>query len=155
MSVTLTKVSRDDLPALFRLTVTPDQRPFVAPNEITLAQAPYEGGASVHCIRAEGEIVGLLAEIDFRAHPHLEPHDHPEAALLWRLMIGADHQGRGHGRAAVALFLEAARRRGHPVADTSVVEGNARARAFYESLGFRPTGAVAGGEVILRMPLGA
>ena len=49
--------------------------------------------------------------------------------------------GRGLGRALFAAAIDDARRRGHPAATLWVLEGNARARRFYEAAGMRPDGA--------------
>lgn len=100
MTVTLTPVERDDLPQLFRLTVTDAQ-----------------------------------------------------AAYLWRLLVGAQHQNKGIGRAAMGLALDWARGRGNPSMTTSTVEANAVALRFYQSLGFARTGAIVNGEVVLARSL--
>jgi diamine N-acetyltransferase len=151
--ISLRPVERDDLRPLFRLKVSEAQAGFVAPNEITLAQAPYEPGAFVFVIRAEEQIVGLIAMIDFREHPFVMEGEDPEAAHLWRLMIGAEHQRKGYGRAAMALAFDWARGRGNPRFSTSAVPENAVALRFYESLGLMPTGAIVDGEVELARDL--
>ena len=146
MTVTLRPVGRDDVGPLHRLTVADHQARFVAPNAVTLAQAPFEGGSSVFVILADAERVVLLAAIDMRAHDHREVWDDPDSLYLWRLMIGAAHQRQGHGRAAMARFLDLGRALGLPRASLSVVEANADGRAFYEALGFVDTGRVEEGE---------
>lgn len=153
MSVTLIPVVRDDLRPLFKLKVSPDQTGFVAPNEITLAQAPYETGAYVFAVRDGETHAGLAAMIDFREHAYLTDIDDPQAAYLWRLSIGAEHQGKGHGRAAMGWLIDWAKTRGNPRMMTSAVETNTAALRFYESLGFRPTGAMEEAEVVLSRDL--
>lgn len=147
--ITLQPVERDDLRPLFRLKVSDAQDGFVAPNEITLAQAPYETGAYVFSIYADEVIVGLMAMLDFREHKYLEEGDDPEAAYLWRLLIGADHQGKGYGRAAMDWAFDWAKARGNPRFVTSVVKENADGMRFYAELGLEPTGRIEDGEVVL------
>lgn len=95
MALERRRVEKDHLRALFRLKVAEDQAGLVAPNEITLAQAAYEPGGYVWGLW-EGDIaVGLLAMI----HPHeaggMEEGEDPDAAYLWRLMIGGGASGQG------------------------------------------------------------
>ncbi|SMY07176.1 GNAT family N-acetyltransferase [Flavimaricola marinus] len=151
--ITLRPVERDDLHPLFRLKVTAEQDGWVAPNEFTLAQAPYETGAYVFAIRNDDEIVGLLAMIDFREHAYVMEGEDREAANLWRLLIGADHQNKGYGRAAMGLAFDWARARGNPRFGTSVVPENAAGLAFYRSLGLEPTGLIVDGETVLSRDL--
>jgi diamine N-acetyltransferase len=67
-----------------------------------------------------------------------------------RLMVAADHQRRGYGRAAmldVMARLQATR--GCRRIRTSFAPANAGAEALYEGLGFRKTGEMDGGEVVV------
>ena len=126
-----------------------DQKDFVAPNVYSLAQLHFATGAYGFVIWEGAARVGYCQVIDMREHRYREPYDEESSAFLWRLMIAAEHQGRGHGRAAVALLFDWARARGLPRFLTSVVETNAAARAFYAALGLVPTGHVDGTEMIL------
>lgn len=155
--MTLKTVTRDDLRPLFKLKVAPEQRAFVAPNEVSLAQVHYETGATPYVIWAGEARVGFLQVIDMRDYAYREPHDDPQALYLWRLMLGEGHQRRGYGQAAMALLTEMARAAGHPAIETSVVPANQAAMDFYLKLGFaRPQHGVEHGvddEVPLRLSL--
>jgi diamine N-acetyltransferase len=73
---------------------------------------------------------------------------------LWRFMIGADYQGRGYGRAAIAAIV--AHVRSLPGATellVSWVPAEGGPEPFYLGLGFVPTGKVEDGEVEGRLAL--
>ena len=154
MVVTLREVTRDDISPLSKLAVAPDQRDFVAHNEYSLAQVHYETGATPYVIWNDDTRVGFCQVIDMRKHEYREPYDDPEALFLWRFMIGAEHQGKGYGKAAMRALIRLAREGGHPAFETSAVTANEAAIGFYEGLGFVPTGRIHDGEVFLRQELG-
>ena len=72
-------------------------------------------------------------------------HHRPERMLLPELApypahlhvdLLPSHQGAGHGRALVEVFLAAAARAGAPALHVGMVTANTRARGFYDRLGF-------------------
>lgn len=145
-------VLREHVTPLIALAVGQDQRGLVAENAVTLAQAAYEPGAEVWGLWEGGTPVGLMAMIDPREGA-LDPGDDPEAAYLWRLMIGAAHQGRGLGAAALAEACAQARLWGLPRLAATVVEREGSALPFYLRHGFRRTGRVTGGEAEIVLDL--
>ena len=67
-----------------------------------------------------------------------------------RLMVAAKYQGRGYGRAAMLEAIE--RLEGMPGCRrirTSFEPTNVVAESLYESLGFRKTGEVTHGEIVV------
>lgn len=152
--ITLRPVTRDDLRPLFRLKVNPKQADFVAPNEITLAQAPYETGAEVFGLWNQETLVGMMATIDMPSHAFRMEEDDAESLYLWRLLIGSDHQGKGFGRSALAAIMDHARKGGFPRMSLSVVPGNAAAIGLYESVGFQNSGRLIDGELLFVCDLG-
>lgn len=151
--IALRPVVRADLDILFELKVHPGQEAFVAPNAVTLAEIHYVGGGYVFSIWSDEMIVGLLAMIDFREHDDLFEDDDPDAAFMLRLMIGADHQGRGNGRAAVEQAIDWARYRGNWRFQTSCSPENEAARRFYKLIGLRETGRIVEDEVEMSLEL--
>ena len=139
--------TRHTLRRIWKLEVAEDQRDFVAPNLVTLAQAPYEGGAYPFGIWKDDEPVGFLAMIDLRQVHEPEEGEDTNAAFLWRLMIAAQYQGRGYGRFVLGLCFDWARGMCLPRMVTSAVETNHVAQKLYESAGFVRTGRVIDGEV--------
>ena len=153
MTVTLKHVARDDIKPLFAIKIDPSQKDFVAPHEISLAQVPYEEGATPYVIWNDESRVGLMLVIDMRVYPHRSANDDPEAFYLWRLSIGAEFQGNGYGTGAIAEMEKLAREQGLFVIETSTVKSNTAALKFYVQLGFEKTGIEIDGEVQLRKVL--
>lgn len=146
-TVTLHTIVRDDVVPLIRLKVRLDQLSFIAPNAVTLAQAPYETGTYPLAVRAGDDLVGFCALIDNTEHEFLDEGDDPDACFLWRFMIGQDFQGRGYGKTALQCIADwaAARRLSRVV--TTVVAQNTNARRLYAASGFEETGRVWDGEI--------
>jgi diamine N-acetyltransferase len=139
-------VLRDHLWPLINLSVRPDQIGRVSSNMKTFAEAPFETGSRVWGLWVGEAPVGLMAMVHPREYPfHLEGDDR-EAAYLWRLMIDAAHQGKGYGRAAIALALDVAREWACPRLSLGVNDTDPAAQDFYERMGFRLTGRVAEGD---------
>ena len=147
--ISLRPVKRDDLRTLFQLKVKPEQAEFVAPNEITLAQAPYETAAEVFVLWQGETVVGMIATIDMAKHAYRMEGDDPESLYIWRLMVGAEHQGKGYGRAALSAIHQRAKAGGFRRLSLSVVPTNSVAIALYESVGFQNSGRIVEGEVLL------
>lgn len=145
--ISLRPVVRADLDTLFDLKLHAEQHSFVAPNAVTLAEIHYISGGYALSVWAKEEIVGLLAMIDFREHDELFEGDDPTAAFMLRLMIDADHQGNGYGRAAVNLAIAWAKSRRNTRFQTSFAPANKAARRLYESVGLRETGRIVEDEV--------
>jgi histidinol dehydrogenase len=130
-----------DVLPLVKLAVTPEQAKFVASNAVSLAQAAYKPPGRPFGLYADGQPVGFLLLWDAR-----RDHDDPADQLtIWRLMIDARHQRKGHGEAAMRWVLDEARRMGVANVALSHVPENT-VGAFYERFGFRYNGKVSEGE---------
>ncbi len=148
------EVTRETLLPLIKLKVAPDQEKLVASNAVTIAQAAYEPQSVVFGLWDGDEAVGLLAMINLPRHPDgLKPGDVPDAAYLWRLLISAEHQGKGYGRAAIEMAKQIARDWGYSKLAASVVDAPNSNMGFYEALGFRQTGDVVEDELVIVMDL--
>ena len=88
---------------MIRLSVAEDQKGFVAPNAVSLAQALFAPEAWYRAIHHSDELVGfvMLEDESLRSPP-------PEApkVSVWRFMIDARFQGRGIGAAALRQVIE-------------------------------------------------
>ena len=143
--VSLREVDAANVRAVCELELAPGQSTYVAPAAYTLAEAQHDERAWVRVIYAGGEVVGLLALI---------ADTDPPSYWLARLLVGAQHQHRGFGRAAIALLVEHVRSLpGARELETSCVPGLATPKGFYIGLGFEPTGEVRGGEELLTLKL--
>ena len=153
MPTELKPVTIHDVLPLDAVKVRADQDGFVAPNTVTIAQARFETGAYDFCIWDDATRVGLLALIDMAEHDDLYPEDDPNAIYVWRLLIGADVQGAGHGTAAMKFAEEFGRARGRTMVQVQAAEDNAAAIGFYQSMGYVLTGQKVGTEVQLEKPI--
>lgn len=142
------EVTRETLSQLLRVKTRPDQEHLVAPNAITIAQAAYEPGSHLWGLWDGETAVGLLAMLHPR-EANLEAGDDPDGAYIWRLLIGAEHQGKGYGRSVILEALAQARSWDLPRLATSVVDAPDSNIGFYEHMGFRRTGTFVDGEIVL------
>lgn len=138
-AVTLTLAQRDDVIPLIALRVADDKAHYVSDNAQSLAQAAYEPGAYPFVIWAGDTRVGMALMVDWREATYRDPDDDPEAVFLWRLMIGEAFAGHGYGTEAMKWLIDWARTRNAKRFVLSHMHGNPAA-AFYERLGFMPTG---------------
>lgn len=148
MTVELAPITDTNLATVFDLEVRPDQQHFVAPNPWSLAQALVRGDAAwPRAIVADGRVVGfVMLEIDPAA-------GNGQHFYLWRLMVGADEQRKGFGRATLELVCDEVRRQGGEALFTAWVEGDGGPQPFYERFGFRATGEVDDGEIVARLEI--
>lgn len=127
--IELVRIDRNNYMDCICLRVREDQRSFVADNARSLAEAAFEEGIYTRAICADGRVVGFLL-FDYDG-------EIPGWSLS-RMMIGAQFQHRGYGRAAVERFMKMMREEmGARELFLSVSVENAAARAMYEKLGFR------------------
>jgi diamine N-acetyltransferase len=143
--VTLREITGDTVRAVCALEVAPEQRGFVAPNAVSIAQAHFEPKAWFRAIYAGEEPVGFVMLSEDTEMPEY---------YLWRFMVAAEHQGKGYGKRALDLLVE--RVRSLPGATellSSYVRGEAGPRDFYLRYGFEETGGVEEGEHVIRLEL--
>ena len=143
MALTLRPVDASNWYAVASLSVNESQKGFVATNAFSLAQAAYTPDAYPLAVCADGAPVGFILycyDRDFQ----------PPMWGMWRLMIDKEHQRKGYGRRALGLLLKKlAAEKGHVPFYTSAEPENAPAIALYESMGFRNTGKLIDGEILL------
>ena len=147
MTLSVRAVTKNDLCALFDLELTDVQHGFVARNAVTVAEAAYDDAADVFTLWADGAIVGLLGLFDLSKCDDVHPHEEPESILIWRLMVGLEHQKKGYGTAAILWAIDLAQQRGRKRISIEVAKTNTIARRLYERLGFAATGAMFGDEM--------
>ncbi len=144
--VTLREVTKDNLRAVLRLKVAPEQEHFVASNAVSIAEAHFEPEiAWFRAIYADEVPVGFMMLSDKATEPEY---------FLWRLLLDARYQKYGFGKRAMELLFEYVKTRpGATEIFTSCVPGEGGPYAFYEKLGFSPTGEVEDDEVVMRRAL--
>lgn len=150
-AVSLREITADTVLAITRLSVADDQRGFVAPNAVSLAQALFHREAWYRAIYADEDPAGFVMLAD---ESRLDPAPQRPAIGLWRLMVDQRYQRRGIGRKAMRLVIEHARRNpGFTTLELSYVPGPGCPEPFYRSLGFEDAGRMDGGEVVMELKL--
>ncbi len=142
MGVDLRKITNETVRVICDLKVADEQREFVAPNALSIAEAHFVPRHWMRAIYADDEPAGFVLTREDSAEGTYYP---------WRFMVDERYQRRGVGRRAMELVLERWRGLGAAEATLSVVPANPGAITFYESLGFRLTGEQHGGEVVMRL----
>lgn len=145
-AVSLREVTEDNLFAILNLNVDQAQERFVAPNDVSIAQAYFaRERAWFRAIYADETPVGFLMLAD-------EPQK-PEY-FLWRLMVDAKYQGKGFGFKAMELLIAHVETRpGAAELLTSYAPGEGCPEPFYRKLGFEETGEVLEGERVMSLKL--
>jgi diamine N-acetyltransferase len=143
MAITLRPITRDNISQCIRLGTTEEQKNFVAPNVRSIAEAYVEPSFVPLAIYADDTLVGFV----------MYGRD-PQTGFDWviRLMIDAQHQGKGYGRAAMHEVLTRIRQQPDcKEIRISYEPANTVAEQLYRSIGFEPTGEIEDGEVVARL----
>jgi diamine N-acetyltransferase len=149
--ITLREITRETVIAIVKLSVAEEQKKFVAPNAVSLAQALFSPEAWYRAIYQGDEPVGFVMLADDSL---LDPVPDSPKIGVWRFMVDATHQGKGIGRAALQLVIEHVRAKGlFDTLELSFVPGEGSPEALYTSLGFRRTGHVDGNEHVMELRL--
>jgi len=147
----LERVTQENVRAACKLQLRADQGDLVAPVAWSLADAYAMPEIAWPRLIYDGDqLVGFVMAA-FAAE-HENPLFH---SYLWRLNVGAEHQGRGYGRFAVEELCQEAMRRGHQRLTVSHHAGPHGPEAFYGRLGFHPTGEYNEGETVAERLLAA
>ena len=121
------------------------QNTFVAPNAYSLAQALFRDTAWYRAVYAGKAPVGFVM---------LDDDTRKQEYYLWRFMIAPPFQKQGIGARAVARLIDYVRSRpGATELLVSYIEHEEGPADFYRGLGFRETGEIDEGEVVMRLDL--
>lgn len=144
-AVTLRTVSEDNVMAIIRLNVTEEQKQFVAPNSVSIAQAAHTTNRWERAIYADDEPVGYVLLSENREKPRY---------YLWRYMIDARYQRMGFGGAAMQQVIDYVRTLPNATEMfLTYVPHESGPRDFYARFGFIDTGIEHGGELEMRLEL--
>ena len=147
----LRPLTRESVRPLLDLQVLPAQSTFVGSNAVTMGQAHFEPGTEIYGIWDNDVAVGMMAIIDM-SHPE-QAHEDADSLYIWRFMIGANHQGHGHGNVALNFAIDLARKKQRTSVSLTSVDAEGCAIPFYERNGFRRTGKIIDGEAQLILHL--
>lgn len=151
----LRKITFENMNELAALIVHEEQRDFVAPNLMSLAEAYVAVSSGGHAypfgLYEGNEPVGFV----MFGCGSLDDPDEPAVAkgnyCLWRFMIDWKHQGRGLGKAALRASLDYLAARPWGPAESvwlSYEPENQAARALYHKFGFEENGQMCGNEIV-------
>jgi len=146
----LRAITQENRAAVEALRVAPEQEQFVAGVAESLVEAAESPGAHpwYRAVYRDETPEGFVIQ----SHG-ATPRDtaFPGPYFLWRLLIDTRFQGRGHGRETLDAVVSHVRDRpGAEALYTSAGIGEGSPLGFYESYGFRRTGATLQDEVVLR-----
>ena len=147
-AVKLKDVTAKNWRAVARLKLAPEQKDLVASNLYSIAQSKFDPNAYTRAVYAGDKPVGFLM------YDVWKTKGETREASIYRFMIDRSHQGKGYGRAALALAL--AEIRGVPgIKKISIgyLPDNRVAKPFYASFGFVEAGKDEDGEIIAELVL--
>lgn len=124
----------------------PDEEHFVASNAVSLAQAwLYRNNNDVYPFAIyDGETpVGFMM---------LDEDLEEKCLSFWRILFPEEHRNKGYGTQAIKQIIEMAKVSGkYDFMILDYVPENAAAKHVYEKLGFRATGEIDNGEIVMRL----
>lgn len=162
--IELRRITDDNFRECIKLELAEGQERFVAPNEYTLAEAYValtndEFVPMPYAIYADDVMVGFIA-MAYQSAADDGPRSADGGSIgfyeMYRFMIDRRFQGKGFGRAALALAIDLLKTQPHGPGShiaTSFVPGNDVAQRLYASLGFVETGEYDDDELVARYEL--
>ena len=152
MIIKLEPINDNNRDAVLALSVREDQ-PFVAPNDVSLRQADeanaeQPGVARPFGIYADDRLVGFCM---FSFDP--ENDDEEDRYWLWRFMIDRNEQGKGYGQAAMREIIKYFKDNGADRLYLSTEPENELGLHIYHNAGFKETGIIGDGEVVMMQML--
>jgi diamine N-acetyltransferase len=150
-AVDMREIRADTVRTICALRVAAAQERLVATNAVSIAQAYFEPAAWFRAIYAGDAPVGFAMRYD---PTRATAPERPDTCYLWRFMIAAEHQRRGYGGAALTQLISHVRSlAGVTRLLLSFVPDGAGPRDLYARFGFRETGEIDEGEVVMALTL--
>lgn len=159
--ISLRKITYDNFEECLRLTVTDEQKQFVASNAYSLSEAYALTSHRLYvpmplAIYDDDTMVGFVM-FNYEPIDENNPDDTEDIYYLARMMIDKRHQGKGYGKEAMRQVLELIKT--FPLGCASAVvlscnPDNVPAYKLYKSFGFTEMGIQDDdGDNLLRLPL--
>ena len=145
----LVELSAATIVAVNNLSLKPGQEEYLSPVSYGIAATVVNPQTAWQRVVLDGEEVVAFVSANFDPEA---PQEHFRA-VLWRINVDADDQGRGVGRFAVEKLLEEARERDVDHVNVIYEAGEGGPEAFFQRVGFTPVGETEYGEVIAEIRL--
>ncbi|MBY0239626.1 MAG: GNAT family N-acetyltransferase [Burkholderiaceae bacterium] len=146
--ITLEPITQDNFEVFMDMELPEPQRDLLASNAYSIAQAKFYPDYIPRAIYCDGQPAGFLL-YDRQAD------DMPGNYGIYRFMVDYAQQSKGIGRRAMELVLAEIRAQSDATRITICYHTrNERAKAFYESFGFREIGIDDSGEMVAEIRLG-
>lgn len=144
--VELRRIDESNFRKVVSIKLTQGGQEFVAPNVYSLAQAwVFYEEARPLAIYNDEDVIGFIM---------LSYDEKERKAGIWRFMIAEEHQGKGYGKEAMLKAIEMIKNENKfDSIELDYVPGNVVAKHLYKNLGFKETGEVEDGEIIMKMDL--
>lgn len=144
--ISLRKVDKDNYRKIIDMKLTNGGQEFVAPNVLSLAQAwVFYDVARPFAIYKDEEVIGFMM---------LAWNEKEREADIWRFMIAEEYQGKGYGTDAMKVAIGMIKDEDKfDYVSLSYVPGNDVGQHVYEKLGFKATGDIDDGEIIMKLDL--
>lgn len=144
--ISLRKVDKDNYRKIIDMKLSNGGQEFVAPNVLSLAQAwVFYDEARPFAIYKDEEVIGFMM---------LAWNEKEREADIWRFMIAEEYQGKGYGTDAMKVAIGMIKDEDKfDYVSLSYVPGNDVGQHVYEKLGFKATGDIDDGEIIMKLDL--
>lgn len=143
--VSFRRITEENFDAIIKMQ-RPDGEGYVASNAYSLAQAwLYRDANDVYpfAIYDDEEPVGFML---------LDEDLEERSLVIWRIMFPVEHQNKGLGTLAIQKIVQMAKESGkYDFMIIDYVPENKIAGHVYEKVGFKPTGEVSNGEIVMRL----
>ena len=139
----LVNITPENYEDAINLKVKDDQKEFIASNFQSLAEAyAYREIAEAFLLSADNTYVGFcLLQVDVKDN----------FFDIWRIMIDEYYQGKGYGKQALEVIIDYLISKGATTIHMSHQENNHGVSKLYKSLGFKYTGEIEDGEVLMEL----
>lgn len=144
MSIRLEPINKENWYECSQLAVTPAQSHFISSNLLCIAEVQFYPTWGAFAVYAAEQMVGfVMYEDDYEQ----------EAWWISSLMISADQQGKGYGKAAVRALLPLLEEAGCGEIWVGYADDNLAARRVYQSAGFTEFGLDEDGDMVAHLRL--
>ena len=138
--VSFKSITEENFDDILKMSQEEDKQ-FVAPNVYSLAQAWLYPNARPYAIYASDKLVGFVM---------LDWDEEERECGLWRFLIHKDERNKGYGKATILKVIEMAQKENKfDYVHLSYVPGNQSAEHLYETTGFKATGEIDDGEIVM------